>query len=604
METKKRALLRRRVLQQKEGQGHDDRVSSGRELLKESDVVVLSRDSVIQTTNVLSPFLMSDWSYDSVDSWMRSKLRTLEDTDATLNHYLSTNRRFCERLVEENGQAKAKHQLTEAISMIQRLDDQIVALEGAAGRRHSVVSDSEEDATDMEEMDHLEGREKVLDDLKAVSLRLKTLQLQGSPTEWMPLRERRLQAREKLALAAEMRRAAPSFSLGAKLWLKFKLCVAGAEIKPDGATVEPEIEDKGDPKEDGLVANLLSPALSTIDMKLGPNVTHLFVSYRWLLASNCAMFLMWSLVVILPFLINPPESFSWDAIEGPGFLGGSDKGIEHSFFYYGAYPATIQLGGWTYQMDIAYVSVLVLMFMVQMISMLMVVWREAGKEEATDDAPEFMQRVLVTYYFNIRDTKIVRAHHRAVTRALRNQIQLMGECVDDTPLLFELRQETERASSVDCCSLTMLGRVTGIFLYLALFPASYLCIYYLYDNSEAITDIISFGVPLLVASVRILFPLYLVPLFMRVERRPDQERFWHSIIREFVLKLFTVNSLLFVYLQTSAKPDDMCRQIYIGKTFWRQEIMDIVFHVVLDAIFCHQRWKLAVRPQFDRVVVA
>ena len=38
-------------------------------------------------------------------------------------------------------------------------------------------------------------------------------------------------------------------------------------------------------------------------------------------------------------------------------------------------------------------------------------------------------------------------------------------------------------------------------LYIGLFPLSYFCIFLLYEHTDAITDIVAFGVPVLVASV-------------------------------------------------------------------------------------------------------
>ena len=43
----------------------------------------------------------------------------------------------------------------------------------------------------------------------------------------------------------------------------------------------------------------------------------------------------------------------------------------------------------------------------------------------------------------------------------------------------------------------------------------------------------------------------------------------------------------------------MCTQIFIGKVFWRQELMDVVFHIVLDGLLSYQRWKKRIRPEFD-----
>lgn len=73
--------------------------------------------------------------------------------------------------------------------------------------------------------------------------------------------------------------------------------------------------------------------------------------------------------------------------------------------------------------------------------------------------------------------------------------------------------------------------------------------------------------------------------------------------------MFNVNALLFV-LQNSPIPkqndidQDTCRQIFIAKIYWRQELMDLGFHMVMDIYSTFCRWKMNPRPIFDEEMLA
>merc|ERR1719152_93468 len=71
----------------------------------------------------------------------------------------------------------------------------------------------------------------------------------------------------------------------------------------------------------------------------------------------------------------------------------------------------------------------------------------------------------------------------------------------------------------------------------------------------------------------------------------------------FALKVYTMNVILQVLLSTPV-PGGICRAIFIGKVYWRQEIVDLVFCLLLDVLMTLIRLQKPVLPEFDEEELA
>jgi len=259
-------------------------------------------------------------------------------------------------------------------------------------------------------------------------------------------------------------------------------------------------------------------------------------------------------------------------------------------------------------MDAAYFGCIFIMFLAQVWSMLSAAFqcaehttKLADKDER--DEYEATQLIFGSWYHSITQEGVQYAYTSRLVRAIRwlNEFGTLGE----DPWI-------EQGSG-----LGILFRVLGVAFYILLFPLSFLLIQGVYDNSKIISERVSFGVPFIVTVIRICIPTYLVPFFLDFEGWDEETKFKQVIFRMFALKMYTINQLLFNLHRTTANcgqlrmqfPGDkaevcICREIFIGMVYWRQELMDVVFHIALDAYATFQRFKMRPRPVFDQEVLA
>ena len=75
--------------------------------------------------------------------------------------------------------------------------------------------------------------------------------------------------------------------------------------------------------------------------------------------------------------------------------------------------------------------------------------------------------------------------------------------------------------------------------------------------------------------------------------------FWFS----FALQ-YTMNIILSVVQTLDPVPGNICRVIFIGKVYWRQEMTDLVFSIVMDWGLSMKRKKMSKLPEFDHEELA
>jgi hypothetical protein len=65
-----------------------------------------------------------------------------------------------------------------------------------------------------------------------------------------------------------------------------------------------------------------------------------------------------------------------------------------------------------------------------------------------------------------------------------------------------------------------------------------------------------------------------------------------------------MNIILNVVQNLDPVPGKICRVIFIGKVYWRQEMCDLIFSIVMDWILSLKRRRQAKLPEFDREELA
>jgi len=608
--------------------------SLGRDVQNASKVMTVKNEPALVIQTSLSPFLMGDWEATSVLKWMKVKLDYVQNATGSIDRLFTINRALSSTLLEENHLAKLMNNLVETQKQIAATDTQVEMirssiLEQEAARKEAAAGKAKylglKAPTEGEEEAENDAQTKLEAAIRV--LRLQTVH--PIVINRVSLRERREEEHHRREVKRKKRSNRAGFIWDTLLRMKFFVAGESTEtaVETEQAKMDQKLEER---RRDDQDAGLFKGVLLNMRYKLGNNVAQLFLLYMWIMMSNCIMMFLWSAFVIIPYIIAPPpeghmlhvpavsnilcnatlnancsnissispntgvsnvtadwlvEPFSWSNMVGSGILGGQDPGIESSFFYMGAYHATHYIGDYAYRMDWAYIMVLVAMFMLQVANMLRIMFSAAEEAEGLADyeGVEWSINLFGSWYFSIIDTKICNAN---TGRFIDNCILL----IDEDTLERKAEEDTMQG-----CSL----RILGVLSYLALFPMSYMAMYHTYENSQAVSAVASFGVPMIVTSIRILVPMYLVPMCLSIEGRPHENNFYHMVGRMFLLKMFTINALLYIFQRTSARPDGMCMEIFIGKLFWRQEVMDIMFHVGMDGFLSYQRWRLRIRPEFD-----
>jgi len=357
-----------------------------------------------------------------------------------------------------------------------------------------------------------------------------------------------------------------------------------------------------------------------ITNKVGGNIGQVFTYYQFIMDNNFVMSNMWTFFVIIPFFFDPNDTFDMSKISWAGLIGMDDKGLEYSWFYYGSYKPQIDMGGWIYPMGVMYVVVYLAMFLFQLSVMLAGVFESVYDDmsivKELDDPLEgiqFMATMFKATNFCITDAKVMYMNKlRILTRfrVLRKKmLEVKAEeaakrsgsalvmAVHANP--FGEEEENPRMKKIKIIT----GRTFGIIAYIGLFQISTNGIQFCYENEEAISGAVPYAVPILVTAMRVLVPLLMVPFFLGFEYREEPNLFYHTIIRMFALKVYTMNVILQVLLSTPV-PGGICRAIFIGKVYWRQEIVDLLFCLVLDAIMTYNRRQMRVRPEFDEEELA
>jgi len=348
---------------------------------------------------------------------------------------------------------------------------------------------------------------------------------------------------------------------------------------------------------------------------VGGNVAQTFTYYQFIMDNNFVMSNMWTLFVIIPFLLNPPEWFDMSKITWAGLAGMDDKGLEYSWFYYGAYPSEVDIGGWMYPMGTMYIVVYLLMFFFQLSVMMGGVFEsifdDMSIEKEYDDPYAgigFTSSVLNCPNHCIMNKDVKYTNKILTIKTLRTMMyKLAAEQAEQNkgaqaaPAVVIPGEEPEDPRLKK--AKIIIGRTFGCVAYLGLFQISTNGIQFCYQNEEAINKIMPYAVPVLVTAQRVLVPFLMVPFLLGFEYREEPNLFYHTIVRMFALKVYTMNVILQVLLSTPV-PGGICRAIFIGKVYWRQEIVDLVFCLVLDIIMTLIRLQKPVLPEFDEEELA
>ena len=359
----------------------------------------------------------------------------------------------------------------------------------------------------------------------------------------------------------------------------------------------------------------------------GGNVAQVFTYYQFIMDNNFVMSNMWTLFVIIPYFLDPPPELEMDKITWMGLAGMDDKGLEYSWFYYGAYKSSVKIGGMEYPMDIMYIVVLLTMFFFQLSVMMWgvftSVFEDMNIQKELDnpfDGIQYSACLLCTYNHCIGNRKVLYGGKIAVTKKLR----LLYDKQKQLDFERQLREAKTRPDSPGSPKSTdisqgdnedevenpmvkavkiVVGRTFGCLLYLGLFQISTNGIQACYQHEETINAVVPYAVPILVTAQRVLVPLLMVPFFLKFEYREEPNLFYHTIIRMFLLKVYTMNVILQVLLSTPV-PGGICRAIFIGKVYWRQELVDLVFCLILDLIMVISRRMKYNLPEFDEEELA
>eukprot|EP00656_Telonema_subtile_P000137 TRINITY_DN10061_c0_g1_i1.p1 TRINITY_DN10061_c0_g1~~TRINITY_DN10061_c0_g1_i1.p1 ORF type:complete len:611 (+),score=194.19 TRINITY_DN10061_c0_g1_i1:1147-2979(+) len=340
---------------------------------------------------------------------------------------------------------------------------------------------------------------------------------------------------------------------------------------------------------------ILRSAMNFIHRSLGANVGILFVFYQKVFLANLVMLALWLGLAIVPFCLGPPAGFDWNQQSYKGTVGEDDPALETSFFYLGAYTQTHHIGGYSYKMDIAYVACVLLMFAIQVGGLVFGISESCEDTLVLEDKPPDAFRLLLgSFEHAITNEGMIVCNVDSLQRKVK-RLADFGTLEKETWLL-------------PTSALAVLGRITGVTLYLGLFPLSYLAMHAIYQNNSAISGASEIFVPLMIALIRVAVPMYLVPKFVMLESWQEHQQSTQVILRTYLLAMFNVNALLFV-LQNAPLPtpdgkNETCRQIFIAKVYWRQELMDLALHLIIDAYCTFQRWKSRPRPVFDADALA
>lgn len=349
---------------------------------------------------------------------------------------------------------------------------------------------------------------------------------------------------------------------------------------------------------------------------VGGNVAQTFTYYQFIMDNNFVMSNMWTFFVILPFFLNPPPWFDMSKITWAGLSGMDDKGLEYSWFYYGAYPTEIDIGGWAYPMGTMYVVVYLLMFFFQLSVMMGGVFEsifdDMSIEKVYDDPYEgigFISMVLNCPNHCIMNRDVKYTNKRVTILHLRRRMAKLA--AEEAEMNAKSKSGGQRAPIPGDepedprlkKAKIIIGRTFGCLAYIGLFQISTNGIQLCYQNEEAINEIMPYAVPVLVTAQRVLVPFLMVPFLLGFEYREEPNLFYHTIIRMFALKVYTMNVILQVLLSTPV-PGGICRAIFIGKVYWRQEIVDLVFCLILDVIMTIIRLQKPVLPEFDEEELA
>lgn len=65
-----------------------------------------------------------------------------------------------------------------------------------------------------------------------------------------------------------------------------------------------------------------------------------------------------------------------------------------------------------------------------------------------------------------------------------------------------------------------------------------------------------------------------------------------------------MNVILSVLQNLDPVPGGICRAIFIGKVYWRQELVDLIFSLCLDLLMALKRRQEALYTQFDQEELA
>lgn len=350
----------------------------------------------------------------------------------------------------------------------------------------------------------------------------------------------------------------------------------------------------------------------TIENAIGGNVAQVFTFYQFIMDNNFVMSSMWTCFVIIPYFFDPPAEFDLSKITWIGLAGLDDKGLEYSWFYYGAYKSTVKMWGFDYPMDIMYIIVLLLMFFFQLSVMMWGVFEslfdDVNVQKEYDhpfDGIHWAATLLCSSNHCIHKPEIKLGVKVKTIAKFKQMIskkkQQDFERNNKGETLTEAGEEVENPFFRDV--KIVVGRTIGVIMYLGLFQISTNGIQACYENEESINGIMPFAVPVLVTAQRVLVPVLLVPQLLRLEFREEPNLFYHTIVRMFLLKVYTMNVILQVLLSTPV-PGGICRAIFIGKVYWRQEMVDLVFCLVLDLIMVIRRRRLHRLPEFDEEEMA
>ena len=157
-------------------------------------------------------------------------------------------------------------------------------------------------------------------------------------TKRVPLRLRREEENRRIVI----RRNKPEISM----FTRMKVFVSGKPLEEEKGSFAASLMS-------GQVATALKTERSPwilrwivtfVTRKMGENVAQLFILYQDILTTLVIMTLCWSFIVIIPFCVDPPASFSFLNVSGYGLFGGEDQGLDSSFFYISGYPPALDNG--------------------------------------------------------------------------------------------------------------------------------------------------------------------------------------------------------------------------------------------------------------------